>query len=257
LLVLLAPSRVFLIAYYGKIPLIAACKSRGIEVVELMHGTIVDTHPQYNFPKSYSHLFRRGLFPDKIAVFGEYWKQVLIEGNLFPPDAIVVSGYYFKVVDPEHGAGRAETGDRTVVLFSTQPKLQREFCDYVSFLKSRLDPERWQIIIKPHPKEDKTVYAPLVEPDFVAVSETNVYELLTHADVHISVYSSVVHEAARYGVCNYALFVDSVADHWRTIVDSGVALPLLPDQIPEFCVPPPSKAHYYFAEYDPSVLFGA
>lgn len=258
LVVLLAPEQALLIAYYGvgKAPLIAACKASGIEVTELMHSSIFGTHPHYNFPASYRYLYHEGFFPDRIAVYGQYWKEVLVQGNMFPEDSIEVVGYYYKVPDRREAPKPAPMKDRTVLLVSTQPKLQREFSDYVSFLKARLDPERWWIVIKPHPKEDSDVYAGLAQPGFVTVSTTSVYELLAQADVHISVYSSVVYEALRYQLCNYVLLVDSAWELCQAIVESGVALPLRPNQVPEPCVQPSATARYYFEDYDHSVLFG-
>lgn len=256
LLLVLSPERIFLTVYYDNGPLIAAGRSEGLEIVELMHGTIVDTHPQYNFPKSYSYLYRQGLFPDKIAVYGQYWKEVLTRGNMFPEDAIEVVGYYFKVVDQEQVSRPEGLQSHCVILVSTQPKLQREFYSFVSFLQSQLDNESWHVIIKPHPKEDSSVYAPLLDQGLVTVSDASVYELLAQADIHISVYSSVVHEALRYGVCNYVLLVDSAWELCQAIVESGVALPLRPNQVPEPCMQPSVTVRYYFEEYDHSVLFG-
>jgi hypothetical protein len=258
LLALLAPQRTFLIAYYGlgKAPLIAACKAGGIEVVELMHSSIFGTHPHYNFPESYGYLYSQGFFPDKVAVYGQYWKEVLVQGNMFSEESIVVTGYYYKVPEKEDVPRPPAMQGKTVILVSTQPKLSREFGDYVSFLRSKLDPDRWHIVVKPHPKERDEAHARLVEPGFVSVSRTSVYELLALADIHISAYSSVIYEALRYQVCNYVLMIDSASALCEAIVESGVALPLRPDQVPEPCAPPDSQIRYYFEEYNHAVLFG-
>ena len=97
LLWVLAPERVLLICHYGREPFIAGCKRLGIPVTELMHGSIVGVDTFYNYPPTYSHLFGRALFPDKTAVYGEFWRRAVIDGRMFPPEAVAVVGYYLKV----------------------------------------------------------------------------------------------------------------------------------------------------------------
>ncbi len=251
LLTLLAPERVLLMAHTGKEAFIAACKHRHIQVIELMHGMIA-AHPFYNFPKSYSYLFRQALFPDKLAVYGEYWKQVAIQGNMFPEDSIIVVGYYLKV--PEKSE-RPVSRDRSVILISAQGIFQRELCHYISFLKSQLDSNQWHIIIKPHPHDDSQAYVNVLQPGFVTLTNKNAYELLAQADIHISFYSTLLYEAVRYNVCNYVLLVDGAPEQCHIIINSGVAWPLMPDQVPEIGKKPGVAAQFYFADFNPSVLF--
>ncbi|MBN1888233.1 MAG: hypothetical protein JW850_09590 [Thermoflexales bacterium] len=252
LLTWLAPERVLLTCHYGREPFIAACKSRHIPCIELMHGSMAGSDSFYSYPPSYSHLFSQAIFPDKLAVYGEYWRQIVCQGRMFPENTVVVAGYYLKVPDrPDH----LTPHDKTVILITAQPTVQRELCEYIAFLKSRLDRRHWHIVIKPHPREDATAYAGLVEPGFVTLSNQSVYELLIQSDIHISAYSSVLFEAIRYGVCNYALFVDSVASYWNEIVKSGAALALMTDQLPIPCTTSPEAGRLYAADYNPAVLF--
>ncbi|MHC4617110.1 MAG: hypothetical protein ACYTEQ_05085 [Planctomycetota bacterium] len=245
------PERVLLIAHYGKEAFIAACKCKHIPVTELMHGSIIPSHTQYVFPKFCGAYFDRALFPDKLAVYGEYWRDVVVHGNMFPQDSVVVLGYYLKVPDI---IKRRHHPGKTVVVVSTQPIVQRELYEYLLFLKSCLDRAHWHIIVKPHPREDSRAYADLAEPGFVTVSDVNVYDLLAQADVHISVYSSVLYEAVRFSVCNYVLYIEKVSMYCDDIINSGVALALTPRQLP---LPRKGAEHnveYYFAEFNPSVL---
>jgi len=252
LLTVLVLERVFMISNYGKEAFIAACKHKGIHTIELMHGSITAADGFYNFPRPYPDLFRRGLFPDKLAVYGEYWKQVVVQGNVFPQDSVIVSGYYLKVPDIlESTVSR----DKTVVLVSTQPTIQRELREYISFLKSQLDSGQWYIIIKPHPNENVEAYVSLLQPGFVTLADKSAYELLALADIHIGVYSGLLFEAIRYSVCNYALLVKSVSAYCQEVINSGVALPLRPDQLPEIGNKADVAAQFYFADYNPGVLF--
>jgi hypothetical protein len=253
LLSLLRPERVFLIAHYGKEAFIAACRHKGVEVTELMHGTILSSHPQYVFPKGCGDFFHRSLFPHRLAVYGEYWKQVVSQGNMFPADSTFVVGYYLKVPDPQRTPRDSE---RITILISSQPIVQEELCKYVSFLKSQLNQREWHIVIKPHPMESEEAYVSLQQAGFVTVSHTSVYELLAECDVHISAYSSVLYEALRYDVANYVLRLNRVSSHCDAIIDSGVAQALAPNQVPDPSRKPRVPTGFYFAEYDPCALYG-
>lgn len=251
LLGLLAPERVLLICHYGREPFIAAGKHHRLPVIELMHGSITGVDTFYHFPPTYQPLFAQSLFPDRTAVYGEYWRQIILQGNMFPAEAVQIVGYYLKT--PERAPKTAR--DRTVILITGQPPVQDELCAYIAFLKSRLAPARWQIIIKPHPRENVTAYIPLLEPGFIVLSHESVYQLLTQADIHIGVYSSVLYEAIRYDVCNYVLYVQRVAEHCDEVIRSGVALRLQPDQLPDPNAKPQVLSRHYLDDYNPSVLF--
>jgi hypothetical protein len=249
----LAPDRVLLTCHYGREPFIAACQRQGLPVTELMHGVITAGHHFYSFPPSYSHLFGRGLFPNRIAVYGEYWRRILLAGNMFPPAAVVVAGYYLKV--PAKPQTR-ETRAARCILITTQPTVQRELLDYIAFLKSTLDRSAWEILIKPHPSEDATAYHSLSEPGFLSVSGRTTYELLAECDIHISVYSTVLYEAILYGACNYSLRAARYAQVCDEIISSGVALPLNLNEVPAPCVMAGGQVRYYLDDYRPDVLFG-
>jgi len=254
LLSLLAPERALLICHYGREAFIAACKSRGLSVTELMHGSIVGVDTFYNYPASYGHLFDRALFPDKTAVYGEYWRRVVIGGHMFPPESVIVAGYYLKVPTRQR---EREAGKRTRILICAQPTVQPELLDYIVFLKATLDRTGWEIIIKPHPRENAVPYEALAEEGFVSVSNRTAYELLAECDIHISSYSSVLYEAILYGVCNYALYVDRYAQYCDEVIGSGVALPLRPNQLPVPCAVDVGQVRFYLDDYRPDTLFGS
>jgi len=257
LLTVLRPERAILISHYGKEAFIAACKHRRIPVTELMHGALI-AHPQYNFPVTYQHLFRRALFPDKLSVFGEYWKQIAVQGNMFPEDAILVGGYHLKTPDKATDEVRALLPpDKSVIMISGQGVLVEELRNYINFLKCNLDPSDWYIVIKPHPNRDPTVYDSVLEPGFVTVTNASPYQLLSLVDVHISLYSTLLYEAVRYRVSNYVLLLDGSPNICREIIKSGVALPLRPDQLPEVDKGLDDlDAQFYFADFRPWILLG-
>jgi hypothetical protein len=253
LLTILRPSQVLLICNYGREPFIAACKHQGIPVTELQHGTLTG-HPFYIYPDSYRQMFERLLLPDRIAVYGEYWRRLLTLNSIFPEDSVVVAGYYLKTPPVSRDTA---SHDRTVILLTTQPIYQQHWVNYIQLLRSQLDPRAWRVVIKPHPSENSEGYRELVADGFVELSDLGTYDLLSECDIHISVNSTVLFEAVRYGVANYVLFVPEARERCAQIVASNVALPLESDQLPEPTEQGSADASFYFAEFEPSALVPA
>jgi hypothetical protein len=248
---LLAPACAVLICQYGREAFIAACKSASLPVTELMHGSAAGANSFYHYPASYARLFDQALFPDRVGTFGEYWRQSLIRDSIFPAGSVVVAGYYLKVPSIARAARRDH---KSVLLITTQPTVQRQLKNYVNFLKQRLDPNLWQLIIQPHPSEDRGFYRELAQEDFVVLSERGTYENLAQCHVHVSVYSTVLFEAVRYGIANYVLWVPEVIDRCEDIVRTGVALPLLQDELPDPSRKPAAAPEFYLAEFDPAAV---
>jgi hypothetical protein len=250
LLTLLSPRQAVLIAHAGKEAFIAACQSKKIRVTELMHG-LISPHPFYEFPKTYAYLFPYALFPNRLGVYGEYWKQTAIQGNMFPENSVVVCGYYLKLPIVE----KKLVSTKKIILFSTQGIFQQEICDYIQFLKTQLDESTWRILIKLHPDDVPDVYKTVVDEPFVTLTNQNPYELLAQTSVHISIYSTLLYEAIRYKVSNYVLLFDHAPKRVYRIIDSGVAFPLYPNQLPDPTRKPTVDQEYFFAEFNPNFLF--
>jgi hypothetical protein len=253
LLMILRPSHALLICHYGREPFIAACRRQGIPVTELQHGTIAG-HPFYIYPDTYRQVFERMLLPDRIAVYGEYWRGLLVSDNIFPEDAVIVAGYYLQTPP----VVRSVSSDgRIVILLTTQGVYHNRWIDYIRFLTSQLDPAGWRVLIKPHPNEKFENYCDLVVPGFVELSEQGTYELLSQCDIHVSVTSTVLFEAVRYGVANYVLFVPEAEERCAQIVATRVGRPLEANQLPAVNKEGLADPGFYFADFDPSVLFPA
>jgi hypothetical protein len=66
----------------------------------------------------------------------------------------------------------------------------------------------------------------------------------------------LLYEAVRYNVANYVLLVDGAPEICHQIIESGVASPLEPHQLPEIDAGLDEQAaKFYFADFQPSVLF--
>jgi hypothetical protein len=247
------PREVFLICHYGKEYLTAACKDRNLKVTELMHGRIDQAHPNYNYPVHVRGFLKSSLFPDRLAVYGDFWKDQVLRGNLFSEDQIIVIGYYLKTADVRREP--IPRSNRQTILITTQWPVARNLYDYISFLKGKLNKERYEVIIKPHSGDDPTYYDDLIDPGFINITNDDVYHLLNRVSVHISAASTVLYEAIRYNIPNYVLVVDQFRIESQAIIESGVAYPLDKTQVPDFGLTPNISTEYFFAEYDPAILF--
>jgi len=254
LLRLASPDCVLLICHYGLNAFIAACKDLKIKTIELMHGSILKLHPHYNAPEaspSFRAAFSRFMLPDEIGVYGLFWKQNLLAGSLFAEKDVFILGYYLQAEQPMRFTRK---DDKIVLLISTQAPFQRIWIDYLETLKRNLPMQQWRIIIKPHPAEKDEEYRKLACPGFLEVSHDSVYALLNRADIHMSVRSTVLFEALRYGVANYILVVDSVARECQEMIDSGIGLPIHTGQLPAVAAPAARSSSYFFASFDPKLL---
>jgi hypothetical protein len=213
-----------------------------------MHGHIMRTHPYYNIPNLRPEFFlsMRELLPDAIGVYGQYWKENLIDGKQFSSEQVKVAGYYL------HNGGiyKSKQDERNTILITTQPHVQKEIIEYVSFLKEKLDAKTTKVIIKPHPAEDISNYLAIQDEKLVYVITGDVYTLLQSADIHISVFSTVLFEAIRYDLANYVLFVDRFARECNDILESGVAERINLDEVPIINPAALKNARYYFDDFD-------
>lgn len=251
---LASPACVVLICHYALQALIAACKQLEIKTIELMHGSILKLHPYYNAPQapaSFLSAFSRFMLPDEIGVYGMYWKENLVAGKLFSEQSVFIVGYFLQIEPPSR---TPHSDPRTTILISTQAPFQRDWLMYIESLKRSLSPRDWRVLIKPHPNEKDEPYRRLAVPGFIEVNTDSVYTLLNLADIHLSVRSTVLYEALRYGVANYVLVVDSVARECQEIIDDGIGLPIHQGELPSVSAIPSKPASHFFAPFDPSLL---
>lgn len=253
---LLHPDQMMLICHYGREKFIAAAKQNNVPITELMHGVITPDHMFYNYPKSYAPFFLDSLFPDKLAVFGEYWKEIVVNGNMLPADAVVVVGYYLQSAYLTCSNKTNTMIPKHTILIATQWTLQHKYLEYIRFLKDNLCKSQWQVIIKPHPAENQAAYELLAEDNFIVVTNESVYKLLDNADILISIYSTVLYEAMLYDVCTYVLIFEEIAERSMEIVNDGIGKPLKSDQLPTICSDSKQlDIKYYFAPFQPELLF--
>ncbi len=205
---------------YGAIQmsLINAAKKKGIPTISLQHGMIYSDHLSY--VHELSHVQGKNpdtLFPlpDRMCVWSESAKQILLKVGNFPPAVPVVTGD--PRVDYLHKArssfdrkkitrGLGVPDDKKIVMFATdnlQAADEKILVAKSVFRAVKTLPECF-LIIKVHPnEEDHVFYHKLAEgmelPETVVVKNVNLYELLYISNVVVVAFSTVGAEALRMG----------------------------------------------------------
>jgi len=216
--------------HYHKEGQILALKERGIRCVELQHGLIAAQDIFYVFPPALKPVKDKALFADEILVYGPYWKDVLLQGAEYDEDQIHIAGYYLyehaSVFQKEEEALKALTSGKRVYLLTTQTFLHDAFIRFANDLASEITArgENALVLLKPHPAEKKEMYeAAFQQHEVIRVTTLPLPILFRAASLHISIYSTTLYEALRFGLSNYVFDAQGCEDYVDGIVASGVA----------------------------------
>lgn len=220
---------IFLLCHYHKEGAILAMRRSGRKITELQHGLISVHDIFYCFPEKLAAVRERALFPDRILVYGEAWKEILRQGAEFKPEAVEVMGYYPAEVSFAEPAVKEEIVNfvqgKKVILVTTQTYMHEWYIDYVKWLSADIITRGLNtlILVKPHPAEAKNTYAVLAALPNVKVVNADLAWLFTLCAIHVSIYSTTLYDALRYGKMNYTLYGEPFADYVNAIAAQGVA----------------------------------
>jgi hypothetical protein len=221
--------------HYHKEGLIAALKVLGIESIEVQHGLISRNDFYYVYHEQFRAVAPLAFFPDKIVLYGTYWKDVLSSGAEWKKDQLIVAGNYLanareKKVD--------SIKKENIIFIGAQKNLAKQYTGYCIHLQNILTSKghNWRVVVKMHPLEKTPdVYRNNLPKHGIEVlgNESNLFDVLAKSRIQISIYSTTFFDALGYDVLNFSLqnFTNS-ADYAREMVEEGVALPLEYDEDP-------------------------
>ncbi len=221
------------ICHYHNEGLIAALKMLKILCVEVQHGLIASNDLYYVYPEQFAGVMGRALFPDKILVYGPYWKRILEMGCEFRSFQINVAGdYLYRLSD----LSKQQHVKENIVLICAQKNLHEDYVRYGKQLSEHIKkhPE-WKAIIKLHPLErNKAAYEELKSFGVEIVDvETPLDELLSKSKIQISIYSTTFYDAFGFDVVNFSLQdFGTMSDYASDMISEGVAVPLSADEDP-------------------------
>jgi hypothetical protein len=219
-----ATKKLLFTCHYHNEGLIAACEILGIETIELQHGLIAANDLYYVYDAHFKASINRSFFPNKILVYGPYWKKILESGCEFRKDQIHIGGdYLYRLKE----SSEKQLVKENLIVICAQKNMHD---DYVSYAKDLIHhtakhPE-WKIVVKLHPLErNKEPYYKLVELGVeIRDIETPLDNLLKRCKIQISIYSTTFYDALGFDVCNYSLQqYGSMSDYAAEMIEEGVA----------------------------------
>lgn len=259
------PKVAFFDSHYHREGFIYAAKAAGIHLVELQHGLIAREDLFYILPPTLLAFRNQCMFADEILVYGDYWKNLLLEGSEYPEETIQTIGFYHfqKKSYSEADLQRQKNfKDKKILLVTTQVKLEWYFADYISRLAPRLEND-WVIWVKPHPRENPEYYLEAFTGfDNVYLLTGGIDSLLAEAHLHLTSYSTTIFDALRHGKATWALMIETCRDYVERLENEGlvrvvhahesvVDLASENKDYPTFAIP---EAQFFFSPYTPSAI---
>ncbi|HXB39761.1 MAG TPA: hypothetical protein VNZ49_04415 [Bacteroidia bacterium] len=225
--------------HYHHEGLLLALKKNNIKSYEIQHGLISESDIFYVFPKGISSIKNKALFPDKILVYGNYWKDVLLKGGEFGENDIVVTGDFRKKNNSLQKPGEEKIikefiSDYNIILISSQTFMHEYYDTYTKWLSELLGNKHkdWKIILKLHPNEKEENYTFISNLPNVLISKSNILYLFAISKIHISVYSTTLYDALEYKLANFSLTNEAFKDYTQNIVFDKVAISIDSDEDP-------------------------
>lgn len=196
--------KVVLVSDTGEYGLCIASKSEGVHFLELQHGVFDENHPDA-IPLWVQGTSSELLLPDTLACKGQYWIDKLSRTLQGRHCAVPVGNELIDLARQQRAKRSAH--DDFVIVVTSQGLDSKNFANWlVEAVKSAPNPTGWRIFIKLHPVYDKgnDSFRVLNADDRVQIiagqQQPNVYDLLSIADLHISIASACIFDAAALGV---------------------------------------------------------
>lgn len=187
----------------GQFAFWAASRELGIPTVELQHGVFTRKHP--NALNSTMNAYRKSLIaPNKILLFGEYWKQQLLLNHYYQEELVAVGSpridRYRKIRKEILNANNH--GRETIILLTSQGlDLERLVAFIREFTDAANSKIQYILYIKLHPaeRENGTYVQGLQEYPQIKIlygfESPSTFELMVNADLHISIASASHYDA--------------------------------------------------------------
>lgn len=246
---LLKPVRVQVIVWYGKEPLISACKELDIEVWDMQHGIIYPEHPIYNLIEANAVVGSDYLRPNKCLVYGEYWKNLLLQSG-WADGEVVVAGYF-----PDTSVGYPNVCDMPYVLYTSQPHSNMVISEHIESILDELKTRGWLAVIALHPSESADGYDEIISEN-VRIAKFDSYDLLRNCVAHISYSSTLLWEAMLFEKPSFILrYGNEAVGLLSDLVKFGYGRPLANGEFPvEFELPTTPSTDYFFADVNKTLL---
>jgi hypothetical protein len=227
LLSVAAPKKIVGITHYHNEGCLAAAKLLGIKTIELQHGLISKHDLYYVYPEKYREALAKGMFPNEIWLFGNFWKSVIENGAEAEFMKPIVIGNF--TTDTAVKSNDFKKENR--VLLCAQKNLSEPYIEWIRYMRDFIMPNHpnWKLIVKLHPLESEVQKYESEAYDFVEVLpiSASLNEELKRAKIQVSIYSTTFFDALGMQVQNFSLNdIGYSEDYASEMVSLGVAEPL-------------------------------
>ena len=227
LLAIAAPKTVVGITHYHNEGCLAAAQLLGIKTVELQHGLISKHDLYYVYPARYRDAVSKGIFPNEIWLFGDFWKRVLEQGSEAEFMKSVVIGN-FTSDSPIQSLGGVKENR---ILLCAQKNLSEPYIRWIRFMRDSVLPNHpdWKLIVKLHPLESDPMKYMKEEGKHVEVLPiaSSLNEELKRAKIQVSIFSTTFFDSLGMNVRNYTLNeIGFSSDYANEMIELGLAEPL-------------------------------
>ncbi len=197
--------RAYIVSAYSNSDICAVLKKRGIEIIEMQHGVIGDTHRGYN----YAIRDKRLPVPDKIYVYNEFWKKELLDAGYFKPEEITMYGRLkYELVDSKNNLA-----SKKFIVFTGQNDFYSKILNFFQQANPVLEEKNYLIYYIPHPNENEKELKELEEKlgdcniKVITKKRYSTEQYIIESVGHISVFSSCHFDAVHYKKRTFVLDV--------------------------------------------------
>lgn len=196
--------------------LVFASRLRNIRSIGVQHGIIYRHHPSYNYSRADLFKYKNKIdciLPDKTAVFGNHFKNLLLKCGNYRPEQIEITGQPRTDIYIENEKKysrkrlckslRIDPNKKIIVfaprLWKQSPESKVALNEIVNSLRGIKDAA---LIIKVHHVDDNSFYHEFLSGsgyNAVVTKETDLYTLLYCSDLVISISSTVMLDALIMG----------------------------------------------------------
>jgi len=191
--------------------LVFASKIKGIPSVGLQHGIITTQwNVSYNYSKDDIYKYKGNLncqLPDKTAVFGNYFKGILLNEGKYSASKVVVTGqprfdivyqnkknYSKKRFYKRFGIKNREK----LIVYASQPSKEGRKITFSAIVEVLKHLKNVKLIVKLHPRDEPDPYNSLLQKlkyQAIISKDIDLYEVFICSDLVIAIHSTVILEA--------------------------------------------------------------
>ncbi|GAK97021.1 hypothetical protein JCM19294_527 [Nonlabens tegetincola] len=207
------PKYVFVECYYDYCGYIKACKDENVQVIELQHGMIAESHRSYNYGVSVNN----HLLPDKLLTFGFRESELYnnTDVNFIDKECVLPTGFYLfdlfrkgEVQSPKE-LSMVIDADRPSFIISGQDLIEEKsipFINQLAILRQDCD-----FIYVPRTKT--TSYETLfTQPNIKVVNKFPIYQVINATTAHITAFSTTALESLAMGKVNVFMNIDGLSE---------------------------------------------